>query len=93
MVEEPKYKWLIGPILSVSILVCGFATSWGVTKSSIDNLKTKINRIEISLDQNEEKIREIEIKQASSNEILKSIQKSLEEIKVDLRALRVKQRK
>ena len=91
--EEPKYNWLIGPILSVSILVCGLATSWGMTKSSIDNLKTKINKIELVLDENESKIREIEIKQASSNEILKSIQSSLEEIKIDLRALRSKQRK
>ena len=86
--EEPKYKWLLGPMLTISMVVCGLATSWGVTKTSLDIVENKTKELEVTIKEHENKIREIQIKQAGSTEILKNIQKSLEEIKEDLRALR-----
>ena len=86
--KEPGYKWMIGPMITITVLVCGLATSWGVTKTSLDQLDTQITKVELKLDEHEDKIRDIQIQQAGTNQVLKSIQSSLEEIKEDLRVLR-----
>ena len=86
--KEPGYRWMIGPTLTIAVLVCGLATSWGVTKTSLDQIKTQIDKIEIVLHDHETEIRKIEIQQAGTSEALKNIQSSLEEIKEDLRILR-----
>ena len=81
-------KWMVGPFITIVVIVCGLATNWGVTKSSLDALKNEISKAEIKLEQHEDKIRDIQIQQAGNSEILKSIRNSLEEIKEDLRILR-----
>jgi septal ring factor EnvC (AmiA/AmiB activator) len=86
--KEPGYKWMIGPIITIAVLVCGLATSWGVTKTSLDVMKSQIIKVELKLNEHEDKIRDIQIQQAGTNQVLKSIQSSLEEIKEDLRILR-----
>ena len=86
--KEPGYKWMIGPMITITVLICGLATSWGVTKTSLDQLDTQITKVELKLDEHEDKIRDIQIQQAGTNQVLKSIQNSLEEIKEDLRVLR-----
>jgi len=86
--KEPGYKWMIGPMITVTMLVCGLATSWGVTKTSLDQLNTQLVKVELKINEHEDKIRDIQIQQAGTNQVLKSIQNSLEEIKEDLRVLR-----
>jgi len=86
--KEPGYRWMIGPMITIAVLVCGLATSWGVTKTSLDVMKQQIVKVELQIDKHEDKIREIQIQQAGTNEVLKNIQSSLEEIKEDLRILR-----
>ena len=86
--KEPGYKWMIGPMITIAVLVCGLATSWGVTRTSLDVMKQQIVKVELQIDKHEDKIREIQIQQAGTNEVLKNIQSSLEEIKEDLRILR-----
>ena len=86
--KEPGYKWMIGPTITIVVLVCGLATSWGVTRTSLDVMKQQIIKVELQIDKHEDKIREIQIQQAGTNEVLKNIQSSLEEIKEDLRILR-----
>ena len=86
--SEPDNKWMVGPMITIFVIVCGLAMNWGITKSSLDALKIEINKAEVKLEQHENKIRDIQIQQAGNSEILKSIQNSLEEIKEDLRILR-----
>ena len=86
--KEPGYKWMIGPMITIAVLVCGLATSWGVTRTSLDVMKKQIVKVELQIDKHEDKIREIQIQQAGTSEVLKNIQSSLEEIKEDLRILR-----
>ena len=86
--KDSGYRWMIGPALTIAVLICGLATSWGVTKSSLDMMRLEVTKIEIVLGEHEDKIREIQIRQAGDSEILKNIQNSLEEIKEDLRILR-----
>ncbi len=86
--KEPGYKWMIGPMITIAVLVCGLATSWGVTRTSLDVMKQQIVKVELQIDKHEDKIREIQIQQAGTSEVLKNIQSSLEEIKEDLRILR-----
>ena len=86
--KEPGYRWMIGPMITVTVLVCGVATIWGVTMTSLDVMKSQIVKVELQINKHEDKIREIQIQQAGTNEVLKSIQSSLEEIKEDLRILR-----
>ena len=86
--EEPGFKWIVGPTLTVMVLVCGLATSWGVTKTSLDVMKAQISKVELKINEHEDKIRDMQIQQAGTNQVLKSIQSSLEEIKEDLRVLR-----
>ena len=82
--KEPGYRWMIGPMITIAVLVCGLATSWGVTKTSLDVMKQQIVKVELQIDKHEDKIREIQIQQAGTNEVLKNIQSFLEELKVDL---------
>jgi septal ring factor EnvC (AmiA/AmiB activator) len=86
--KEPGYKWMIGPMITIIVLVFGLATSWGVTKTSLDMIDTQLVKVELKLNAHEDKIRDIQIQQAGTNQVLKSIQSSLEEIKEDLRILR-----
>ena len=86
--KEPGYRWMIGPMITITVLVCGLATSWGVTRTSLDVMKQQIIKVELQINKHEDKIREIQIQQAGTNEVLKNIQSSLEEIKEDLRILR-----
>ena len=47
--KEPGYKWMIGPMITITVLVCGLATSWGVTKTSLDVMKSQITKVELKL--------------------------------------------
>ena len=84
---DSTFKWL-SPAITVIVLVCGLGTNWGMTKTSLDIIKSQISKIETKVEQHQDKIRNIQIQQAGNIEILKSIQSTLEEIKEDLRALR-----
>ena len=86
--QEPGYKWMVGPTITLVVLICGLATAWGVAKTSLDVIKTQVIKVELRLNEHEDKIRDMQIQQAGTNQVLKSIQNSLEEIKKDLRILR-----
>ena len=79
---------MIGPMITIAVLICGLATTWGVTKTSLDVMKAQVIKVELQINEHEDKIRDIQIQQAGTNQVLKSIQNSLEEIKEDLRILR-----
>ena len=55
---------------------------------NIQDITTSKQEVELKLNEHEDKIRDIQIQQAGTNQVLKSIQSSLEEIKEDLRVLR-----
>ena len=84
---DSDFKWL-SPAITVTVLVCGLGTNWGMTKTSLDTIKNQVAKIELKVEQHEDKIRDIQIQQAGNIEILKNIQTTLEEIKEDLRVLR-----
>ena len=84
---DSDFKWL-SPAITVTVLVCGLGTNWGMTKTSLDTSKNQVAKIELKVEQHEDKIRDIQIQQAGNIEILKNIQTTLEEIKEDLRVLR-----
>ena len=70
-IKNSDFKWL-SPAITVTVLVCGLGTNWGMTKTSLDTIKNQVAKIELKVEQHEDKIRDIQIQQAGNIEILKN---------------------
>ena len=71
---------LIGPIITVLIVLLGFAGSWFTIKANVGELKVDQQRIESKVDQNEKDITNIKIEDASSSQVIKNIGDTLGKI-------------
>lgn len=86
-----KYIRWIQATVGLVILIVGLGINWGITKTEIEVTQTKVSHIEevvtSRIEKIEQDVHELQLKQAGDDQILKNIQITLDEIKVDIRKL------
>lgn len=78
----------LGSIVTILVLICGLAVNWGVMTVSIDHLEDRVSKAEDSQFRLQIQVSQLEINQARDNSTLESIEKTMAEIKEELREFR-----
>jgi len=82
-----KYKWLIGPLITLIMVAGGLVVSWTTTKAAVAEMQKDVAKMEQKAENLENKIHDIELKTAVDSSILQSLQSDVTEIKKDVKKL------
>ena len=91
--RDDSTKWMdwIKGLIGLLVLLVGLGINWGISKTKIEVLETKIDAVERTMDARimkvEEDVHELQIKQASNDPVITQIQKDVTEIKADVKKL------
>lgn len=75
-----KWKFLVGPLVTLTIVGVGFLGSWYTVKANVGELKTDQARIEDRVDRHEDEITDIKIKDARNSQVIENIGDTLQKI-------------
>lgn len=82
-----KWKWVIGPFITLFLVGVGFFASWTTMKVSIFEIQKDLINIEQKTESIQDKVHDLEIKGAVDASVLKEVQKDVNEIKNDVKKL------
>ena len=82
-----KWKWLVGPVITLAIVLAGFIASWATTKTAVAEIQKDVAKIEQQADELENKVHELEVKGAIDSSVLQNLQSDVAEIKSDVKKL------
>lgn len=77
---EWRFKWVVGPIITLFLVSIGFLGSWFTVQANVDELKADQTEITVRVKTTEDNINNIKIKDAEQSQIVKDISKSLKKI-------------
>lgn len=77
---EWKWKFLVGPLVTLLIVGVGFLGSWFTVQANVGELRVDQQRIEQRVDQHEEEITDIKIQDARDSQVIKNIGDTLQKI-------------
>lgn len=83
--NSTKYTWLIGPLITIISLVAGFGVGWGAVQSKLTAQEVSIVELRGRVSSSETRIRDIELTSVSVSTQLVQVQKTLDEIKEDVK--------
>lgn len=82
-----KWKWLVGPIITLAIVAAGFIASWSTTRAAVAEVQKDQVKLEETIDGLEEKVHDVELKTAVDSSILEQLRKDVGEIKSDVKKI------
>ena len=85
--SAPKWKWLVGPAITLVIVFAGFIASWATVQATVATVQEDVAKIEKKTDQLEDKVHDLEVKGAVDESLLKRIQEDINEIKRDIKKM------
>ena len=85
---EIKYKWLIGPILTILVLVAGFSVGWGAVQSRISAQGVAIVELKARVTVAESRIRDVELTSVSISTQLTNLQNTMDEVRADVKDIK-----
>ena len=77
---EWKWKFLVGPFVTLVIVGVGFLGSWFTVQANVGELKTDQQHLEQKVDQNEKEITDIKIEDARNSQVIENIGDTLRKI-------------
>ena len=87
MEKSEKYLRIIQSVIALTVLVIGLGINWGMTKSELATLKSKHEELLSKIDKAEGSIFQLQLKQAGDDQVLKTLQVDIMEIKKDVKKL------
>lgn len=85
---ETKYKWLIGPVVTLLVIVSGFSVGWGAVQSKISAQGTALVELKARVTVAESRIRDVELTSVSISTQLTNLQTTMNEIKSDVKDIK-----
>lgn len=85
--NSSKWRWLIGPAITILIVGIGFIGQWASTKVALAEAQKDIVSTEQRVTKVEDKVRDVELDAATKNSVLKSVKEDVSEIKNDVKRL------
>lgn len=79
--QKSDIKWkLIGPLITIVIVLTGFVGSYYTVKANVADLKVDQAKVEAQLKQHEEEITDLQINEAQESQVIKNIGQALDRI-------------
>lgn len=85
--NNSKWRWLIGPFITILIVCVGFVGQWVSTRVALAEAQKDISVTEAKVEKIEAKVHNVEINAATNNSVLQSVKEDVSEIKNDVKRL------